>query len=348
MTTALIVKPLRSIGLAAAVATFVAPLAASAQAQTQAPAPRTVQAPVRKPQPQPAAQAQAAATPAPVAAAPKPVTAPENVIARVGDTNVSADDLRSYVAALAPREQAALAKDPAMLSQAVRLLLANRLVLQEAVAKKWDQQPAVAAQLERAREGAVVELYLQSVSTPPANFPSEDDLQKVYEANRAAFLMPRQFQLSQIFVAAPKEGDKAAEDKAKLELDDVQRKLKAPGADFAAIARGDNNAAKDAGDLGWVAENQIRPEIRSQVMGLAKNSMSEPIKLDDGWHIIRLIDTKASYTRTLPEVRDQLVLQIRSERSNMMRRAYLAELLKQHPPVLNELALSSLLDASKK
>lgn len=350
MTTALIMKPLRSIGLAAAVATFVAPLDASAQTQTQAPVPRTVQAPVRKPQPQPAAQAQAAATPAPapVAAAPKPSTAPENVVARVGDTNVSADDLRSYVAALAPREQAALAKDPAMLSQAVRLLLANRLVLQEAVAKKWDQQPAVAAQLERAREGAVVELYLQSVSTPPANFPSEDDLQKVYEANRAAFLMPRQFQLAQIFVAAPKEGDKAAEDKAKQELDDVQRKLKAPGADFAAIARGDGNAAKDAGDLGWVAENQIRPEIRSQVMGLAKNSVSEPIKLDDGWHIIKLIDTKASYTRTLPEVRDQLVQQIRSERSNMMRRAYLAELLKQHPPVLNELALSSLLDASKK
>ena len=235
-----------------------------------------------------------------------------------------------------------------MLSQAVRLLLANRLVLQEAVAKKWDQQPSVAAQLERARESAVVELYLQSVSTPPANFPSEDDLQKVYEANRAAFLMPRQFQLAQIFIAAPKEGDKAAEDKAKQELDDVQRKLRAPGADFAAIARGDNNAAKDAGDLGWVAETQIRPEIRSQVMGLAKNSVSEPIKLDDGWHIIKLIDTKASYTRTLPEVRDQLVQQIRSERSTMMRRAYLGELLKQHPPVLNELALSSLLDASKK
>ncbi|TYL24969.1 peptidylprolyl isomerase, partial [Streptococcus pyogenes] len=75
---------------------------------------------------------------------------------------------------------------------------------------------------------------------------------------------------------------------------------------------------------------------------------SEPIKLDDGWHIIKLIDTKASYTRTLPEVRDQLVQQIRSERSTMMRRAYLGELLKQHPPVLNELALSSLLDASKK
>jgi peptidylprolyl isomerase len=346
MSSPHIMKSLRSIGLAAAATVFVAPVAASAQS----PAPRAAQAPAKpkaQPQPQAAAQAQAAATPAPAAAATKPA-AVENVIARVGDTNISADDLRSYVAALGPREQAALSKDPAMLSQAVRLLLANRLVLQEVVAKKWDQQPSVAAQLDRMREGAMVELYLQSVSTPPGSFPSDDDLQKVYDANRAAFLMPRQFQLSQIFIAAPKEGDKAAEDKAKQELDDTLRKLKAPAADFAAIARGDGNAAKDGGDLGWVAENQIRAEIRSQVMGLARNSVSEPIKLDDGWHIIKLVDTKASYTRTLPEVRDQLVQQIRSERSTMMRRAYLAELLKQHPPVLNELALSSLLDASKK
>jgi len=63
-------------------------------------------------------------------------------------------------------------------------------------------QHFVAALLER--EGALVELYLQSVSTPSAGFPSDDDLQKVYDANRAAFLMPRQFLLSQIFIAAPK------------------------------------------------------------------------------------------------------------------------------------------------
>lgn len=56
--------------------------------------------------------------------------------------------------------------------------------------------------------------------------------------------------------------------------------------------------------------------------------MSEAIRLDDGWHIIKLIDTTATHTR--------------------MRRAYLAELLKRNPPVLNELALSNLLDSSRK
>jgi peptidylprolyl isomerase len=332
---------------------FYAPVAALAQTSTL---PRVAQAPARQKTPQAVAPQAVTAQPASTqgnaqgstqGTAPAKTGSGDNVVARVGNTDVSADDLRAYLAGLGPREQSAVAKDPALLNQAVQLLLANRLVLQELNAKKWDQQPGVAAQLDRMRDGALVELYLQSVSAPAANFPSDEELQKVYDANRSAMLVPRQFQLAQIFVVVPKDADKATEDKARQSLDDAVRKAKMPGADFAAIARTVNDA-KDVGDLGWVVENQIRPEIRAQVIGLAKDAVSEPIKLDDGWHVIKLIDTKAAYTRTLPEVRDQLAQQMRTERATALRRAYLAELLKQHPPLVNELALSSLLDSTRK
>ncbi|HVX78790.1 MAG TPA: peptidylprolyl isomerase [Bradyrhizobium sp.] len=270
-------------------------------------------------------------------------TAAGNVVARVNGAELTAEDVRAYLSGLGGPQQAAMVQDPALLSQAVRLLLANRLVQREIAAKKWDQQPAIVAQLNRVRENAEVELYLQSVSMPPANFPSDDDLQKVYDANREAFLVPRQFQLQQIFVALPAGGNEAD---AKKHLDEIQRKLKAPGADFAAIAQSDNDA-KGGGNLGWIAENQIRPEIRAQVLGLAKNAVSEPIRLDDGWHIMKLIDTKASYTATLADVRPQLVQRLRAEKAAELRRAYIAELLKKNPPEVNELALSSLIEKPK-
>jgi parvulin-like peptidyl-prolyl isomerase len=318
------------------------PLGALAQT---APAPRVAPAVRAKPAQQAAAPQSPAQAPSTQGLAAGKVSASGDVIAKVGNTNISGEEMRAYIAALSPRDQAALAKDPALLSQAVRMLLANRLVLQEVTAKKWDQQPNITAQLDRVRENAVVELYLQSVSVPPESYPSDDEVQKTYDANRAALLMPRQFQLAQIFVAAPKDADKATEDKAKKSLDEIQPKLTAPGADFAALAHA---AAPDGGELGWLAESQIRPEIRAQVIGLAKNGVSEPIRLDDGWHILKLTDTKAAYTRTLPEVREQLVQQMRSERATMLRRSYLAEVLKQNPPVLNELALSSLLENPSK
>jgi hypothetical protein len=58
-----------------------------------------------------------------------------------------------------------------------------------------------------------------------------------------------------------------------------------------------------------------------------------------------MLDTEASHTRPLVEVRDALVQRIRAERVEANRRAYMAELLKQTPPVVNEIALSKLLDA---
>jgi parvulin-like peptidyl-prolyl isomerase len=338
-------RPARSALVAAAVACCAG---VAALAQNAPPAARTAAPAVKPQQPQSTAAAPAQAqAPAAQAHTPAKTAGSDEVVARVGSTSLTADDVRAYVGALAPREQAAVARDPALLSQAVRLMLTNQLVVQEVLGKKWDQQPEVAAQLEKIRENALIELYLQSVTTPPANFPSDEEVQKVYDANRSALLVPRQFELAQIFVAVPKDADKAAEDKARQSIDEIARKLKAPGADFAAIANAGRDT-RDGGDLGWLMETQIRPEIRAQVIGLAKGAVSDAVKLDDGWHILKLIDTKASYTRTLPEVRDQLVQQMRGERATLLRRAYLAELQKQHPPVLNELALSSLFDNPKK
>lgn len=300
----------------------------------------------------PAAHAQTLSKPKATSQQAKPAEAAAkagsgDIVARIGNSiTLSANDVRAYIAGLGERERAALAQDPALLSQAVRLTLANRLVLQELLAKKWEQRPEVVAQLDRVRQNALIELYLQTASMPPANFPSDEDVQKVYEANRGALLMPRQFHIAEILMPVAKDADKATDEQARKKIDEIQRKLKTAGADFAAIAT--ENGARNGGDLGWVVEGQINADIRKQVTGLARNSMTDPMRLEDGWRIVKLIEVKEPYTRTLPEVREQLVQQIRTERAKALRQAYLAELLKQHPPVLNELALSGLIDKTGK
>jgi parvulin-like peptidyl-prolyl isomerase len=296
--------------------------------------------------PPPAAQRPAEPTPPPAQRPVVPAVKNDELIARVGTSDVTAEEVRAVIATLDPRQQAALAKDPALLSQTVRALLANRLVLKEALAKKWEQQPTVVAQLERARENLIVDTYLRSVAEPPDNFPTEVDIKAVYDANASAFLVPRKFQLAHILVAVAKDADKAVEDKARRKLDEVLKKLKQPRADFAAIAKSDSDdaaSAKQGGEIGWLTEAELRPEIRSQVTGLAESAFTEPVRLDDGWHILKLLDTEAAHPTPLAQVREALVQRIRAERVEANRRAYVAELLKKSPPVINELALSKLL-----
>ncbi len=180
--------------------------------------------------------------------------------------------------------------------------------------------------------------------------PTEADLQAAYEANKSAFLLPRQYRLAQIFIAAAK-GDKAAEDKAKARLDDAGKRLKAKGADFAALAQelsDDKDSGAKGGEIGWLAEPQIAPDIRQAVSGLAKDGLSEPVRLDDGWHLLKLLDTKPAGTAALAEVRDRLAAQLRQKRGQALRQAYLGKLIEKNPPAINELALGKVLAAAGK
>lgn len=335
-------KTLTSSAIALALV-FAASSQVAAQARNPAPA-----APARgQPAPATSGQAAAPAQPAPAAADNAAVKGSE-IVARVGDSDVTAEEIRATIQLLDARQQAAMTRDPAALSQTVRAILANRLVLKEAMTKKWDQQPAIVAQLARARENVIVETYLQSVTSPPDSFPSEAEIKSVYESNASAFLVPRRFRLAQILVAVAKDADKTAQDAARKKLDDVASKLKQPNAEFGQVARSlsdDAPTAERDGEIGWLGEPDLRTEIRGQVTGLPKAGLTDPIRLDDGWHILKLLDTEASHTRPLVEVRDALVQRIRAERIEANRRAYVAELLKQTPPVVNEIALSKLLDS---
>lgn len=324
--------------LAAALLTAVAcPAMSQAQSQTRNPPPAAPRATPASP----------AAAPAQPAAQDNAAVKANEVIARVGDSEVTADEVRATIQMLDARQKAAMARDPALLSQTVRAILANRLVLKEATSKKWDQQPNVVTQLARARDSLIVETYLQSVTAVGDQYPSEAEIRSVYEANASAFLVPRRFRLAQIVVNLAKDADKAAEDAARRKLDDILRKVKQPGADFGAIAKAsseDTATAGREGEIGWVAEPDLRTEIRAQVTGLPKSGIGDPIRLEDGWHVLKLVDTEASHTRPLAEVREALVQRMRAERVEANRRAYVAELLKQTPPVVNEIALSRLLE----
>jgi parvulin-like peptidyl-prolyl isomerase len=286
-----------------------------------------------------------------VLAASEPAASDTNVIARVGDTEIKLDEIRAGIESLDAREQAALARDPSLLNQTVRTLLMRRVVLKEALAKHWDTEPAVATLSQRARDNAVIESYLQSVSKPPDSYPTESELQAAYDARKSQLLVPRQFRLAQIFVALSKNADKTSTEKAQAKLETIKKSLHQSGADFATVAKANSEEPESAtrgGELGWLTESQIQPEVRSQLGSLTKNSISEPIRLDDGWHILKMIEIKEAYTPALEEIRSALAQQLRNEKTQANSQAYLGKLLQQTPVAINELALSKVLNKSEK
>lgn len=292
------------------------------------------------------------AAPAPATATTPAATAPpvEGVVGRIGDIQVTAADVRASLASLTTGDTSAIKTDPALLNQVVRSLLVQRILLREAETTEHHKKPEVAAQLARAREVALTESYLQSVATPPQSFPGEAELQAAYEAAKPSIGVPKSWRLAQIFIALPKDADKATADKAGAALETVQKALKANPSDFAGLARlhsEEQASAARGGEIGWLAETQIQPEIRSRLGGLKVDSLSDAIRLDDGWHIVKVLDAREPYTPSLEQIRGQLIAQLRAEKTRENSQAYLAKLLQEHPLAINELALAQIVEAEQ-
>jgi hypothetical protein len=259
-------------------------------------------------------------------------------IGRVGDLDVGLEELRDSVRSLEPGQLESVRNDPSLLEQLVRSLLVQRLVLEEAKGKHWHEEPAVITKLARVRDSTLTETYLESVSQPADDYPSEAEVKAVYEDRKESLQQPPSFKLAQIFIAP------SADEKKQVEK--IQSLLEAKDADFSSIAQSHSQepvSAAHGGEIGWVTETQIQPELREQVRRLKLNETSPPIKLKDGWHFLKLLDARAAFTPTLEQIRPQLVKQLRQDKLSANTQAYLARLLKEHPLVLNESALSKVL-----
>ena len=73
------------------------------------------------------------------------------------------------------------------------------------------------------------------------------------------------------------------------------------GEDFAKVASElskDPGSGKEGGDLGWFTKDRMVPEFAEAAFKLKKGEVSQPVKSQFGWHVIRLEDKR---TKPLPD-----------------------------------------------
>lgn len=76
---------------------------------------------------------------------------------------------------------------------------------------------------------------------------------------------------------------------------DILRLVKAPGADFAKIARQHSDAPEAAkgGDLGWIARYEESKAFEDAVFALQPGGVSDKVERDDGYHVYRVAERAA-------------------------------------------------------
>jgi peptidylprolyl isomerase len=269
----------------------------------------------------------------------------QDVVGKMGNQELRALDMKRMIDAQPPEVRKQLSTDLGAMDRLVRNELVRQSILAEAKQQGWDKKPDVVYLMERARETALLQAYVNSLARPAGAYPSEDEIKGYYEASKDSLTVPGEYQLAQIFVASPESADKAAAAAAQKKVADLAARVQRAPADFGKIAKEASehkDSAPKGGELGWVPEPQLLPEIRTAVVRMTKGEVSAPIRSAAGWHVVRLIDRKPSVVRPLAEVREQIIATMRLRKAQEVERTYVEGLLSKGAVSINSAELQRL------
>lgn len=140
----------------------------------------------------------------------------------------------------------------------------------------------------------------------------EAKISEYYQANLAEFASGEQARARHILIRPLVEDESAWRD-AEAKAREIFAQASAPGADFAALARrlSDDPGSRDGGgDLGWFGRGRMVPEFEEAVFALQPGQVSQPVRSQFGYHVIRVEDRRPGTTRPLEEVRENIRMRL--------------------------------------
>lgn len=220
------------------------------------------------------------------------VTAQDDpVVAKVNGAEVRQSDLNAAEAELTGQlpPMAPEAKRDYLVTYVADLML----VAKAAEERKLGETDDFKRKLASARTKLLMEALLSAEAKAAV---TEEAMRKVYDEAIKQIKDEEEVSARHILVESEEEAKKIAADLKK-------------GGDFDAIAKEkskDPGSKDNGGDLGFFSKDQMVPEFANAAFALNKGQLSEPVKSQFGWHVIRVDDKRKKQPPAYDQVKDQL------------------------------------------
>lgn len=142
---------------------------------------------------------------------------------------------------------------------------------------------------------------------------TDEQVAAYYEENKAAFTQPEQRRARHILLRVASSAPEDVVQQAEAKAQDLVAQIRG-GADFEALARehsADPGSASKGGDLGWFPRGRMVPQFDEAVFSMEPGQVSDPVRTNFGFHVIRLEEIKPTAPQPLEEVTEQIRSQLR-------------------------------------
>jgi peptidyl-prolyl cis-trans isomerase C len=183
--------------------------------------------------------------------------------------------------------------DPATKKENVLAFLIDmKIVAKAAEDKKIEDRPDFKARLAFTRNRLLMDNLLAAEGKAAT---TDDAMKKVYDEAAKQIAGEQEVHARHILVET--------EDEAKA----IEAELK-KGADFAELAKTKSKdpGAADGGDLGFFTKDQMVPEFSAVAFTLEPGKISDPVKSQFGWHIIKVEEKRNRKAPDFEQVKPQI------------------------------------------
>jgi peptidyl-prolyl cis-trans isomerase D len=137
---------------------------------------------------------------------------------------------------------------------------------------------------------------------------SDDQLKVQYQKNIQDYQVPNRVHVEHILLMTVGNKTDAEVEEIKKKAEDVLKQARS-GAKFEDLAKKytEDPGTKDkGGDLGWLVQGQTVPEFEKAAFSLQKGQISDLVRTQYGFHIIKAIDKETAHTKSFDEVKESL------------------------------------------
>lgn len=241
-----------------------------------------------------------------------PAPAADPVVLTVGSEQVTQSAFEQIIATLSEQQRAAL-QTPEARRRLAEQIAELKVMSQEGRRLGLDMSAEVMARLALQRDQILASAVYQEMV---AVDPSEEQLRAFYEEHKGEW---EEAKGRHILIRT--EGSRVPAREGQPELNEEQALAKArevrakivAGAKFEDVAKTDSDdtgSGENGGELGSFTRGDMIPEFEDIAFSIPLGEVSEPVKTDFGYHLIRIDERGA---KPFEEMREQIADQIRPE-----------------------------------
>ncbi|MDX1924223.1 MAG: peptidylprolyl isomerase [Rickettsiaceae bacterium] len=169
----------------------------------------------------------------------------------------------------------------------------TRLLDSEVKESKIQESPEFIKRLDEIKTQVAQQFFIENIIKQKVK---EADIKTEYDKMKKELMGKEEFKASHILVAT--------EEKAK----EIKDKL-SKGSKFEDLAKEnsmDDASKANGGELGYFTKGQLVPEFEAKIGTMKKGDISDPVKTQFGWHIIRFDDSRPVKLPALDDVKNQI------------------------------------------